>query len=105
VNDYGPLLNPQKEPPSQLMTVIDFCSWVFPALSAVLAIGGGYAALYKADQWAAAISIVGGIIGAFGVLATNWASRVRDNRIEWANSMAALSVDMADSTQRRLPAD
>lgn len=101
--NYSPLLNPDMEPPSRLITAVDFTSWAFPALSALLAIAGGFAALDKLDQWAAGLSVAGGIIGAVGVLATNWASRVRDHRIEQAKSLAALGVDMHETLQRHLP--
>jgi len=103
VVDYNPLLNPHKEPGAWVMGAIDVCSWVLPSLSAVLAIVGGCAALDKADQWAAGLGIAGGVIGALGVLATNWSSRIRDHRIEWAKSLAGLGVDMVEGLQRNLP--
>ncbi len=101
--DYNPLRNPDKEPRAWVIGTIDVCSWVLPSLSAVLAIVGGCAALGNADQWAAVLSIVGGVFGALGVLATNWSSRIRDHRIEWAKSLAVLGVDMAEAVQRYLP--
>jgi hypothetical protein len=103
VADYNPLLNPDKEPPAWVIGTIDVFSWALPILSAVLAIVGGCAALRNADQWAAGLSIAGGIIGALGVLATNWSSRIRDHRIAWTKSLAGLGVDMAEMAQRSRP--
>lgn len=45
----------------------------------------------------------GGVLGALGVLATNYASRVRDHRIEVAKSLASLGIDMVEGVQRTLP--
>jgi hypothetical protein len=68
-----------------------------------LAIVAGCAALRNADQWAALLGIAGGVIGALGVLATNWSSVIRDRRIELANSLAGLGVGMAETAQRYRP--
>ena len=103
--DFGPLLNPRTEPTPRLMSAIDFSSWALPVISAFLAVAGGCASYNKADPWPALLSIFGGIIGAVAVLMTNWSSRIRDNRIEQAKSLAALSVDTAESIQRHLPLD
>lgn len=103
--DYGPLLNPDDEPSSCRMTAIDFSSWAFPILSAILATAGGCVALNKIDRWAAGLSIASGIFGAVGVLATNKASRVRDHRIERAKSLAQVSADTTEYIQCGLPSD
>ena len=103
VVDYNQLLNPSKELAAWVIGTIDFLSWAFPILSAALAIGGGWAALRHADQWAAYLSIAGGITGTFGVLATNKSSRIRDHRIAEAKSLAGLGVGMAEIAQRVRP--
>jgi len=103
LSDYSPLLNPRAEPQPWLMNIVDISSWALPAVSALLAVLGGCAALGNSDQWAAILSIAAGVIGALGVLATNWSSRIRDHRIEQAKSLAGLSIDIVETVQRNLP--
>jgi hypothetical protein len=101
--DFKPLLNPQKVPAGYVIKAADGFSWGLPAVSAILAILAGCAALNGADRAAAVLSIAGGVLGALGVLATNYASRIRDHRIEIAKGLAGLSIDMVESVQRTLP--
>ena len=101
--DLGPLLNRRKEPGPRLMFVIDLSSWGLPAISAILAVASGWAALDGYDHWAAVLGIAAGVIGAAGVLASNWSSRIRDRRIEAANSLAWMGVGMVESAQRNSP--
>jgi hypothetical protein len=103
MTDYGPLLYPPKEPPAPVMTAIDALSWALPALAALLSVLGGLAALNKADASAAILSIAAGVIGAAGVIFTNWASRVRDGRLRVTHGVADLAFDTAADVDRRNP--
>jgi hypothetical protein len=97
----GPLLNPPKEPPAWAVGIIDALSWAFPVAAAGLSVWGGAEALNRADDWAAALGIVGGVSAALGVLFTGWSSRIRDGRLAVAYAVASLGVDLASSAQSR----
>lgn len=101
--DYEPLLNPKPQLPAWAQRVVDRLSWGFPAIAAICSIGSGGAALWKADAWAAGLGIAGGVVGALGVWFTNWASRIRDNRLDEARNLGALGVDMAQDAHNRMP--
>lgn len=101
--DYGPLINPPREPPPNMVRAIDALSWALPILSAILSISCGVLAFRKVDDWAAILGISAGIASACGVLFTGWASRIRDRRLAVAHSLGALGVDMADRAQSLHP--
>jgi|SRR5215469_17711951 len=82
-----PLLYPPKEPPAFAVKIIDILSWALPAIAAALSIWGGIEALNHADNYAAGLGIVAGIVSALGVIFTNWASRIRDNRLKVAHAL------------------
>ena len=105
IADYDPLINPPKEPPPRVTETVDFLSWALPVIAAILSVLGGVEALYQADRCAALFAISGGIVSALGVLATNWASRIRDVRLSQARNLGALGVDMADYAMKRTPYD
>lgn len=103
MTDSNPLLNPPKEPSARMMKLIDGSTWVLPIGAAILSSGAAVAALLHADLWAAIFGIVAGILGAAGVITTNVASRIRDNRLSVTHAVASLGVDMADQAQRANP--
>lgn len=82
-----PLLYPPKEPPAFAVKVIDILSWALPAIAAALSIWGGIEALKRADNYAAGLGIAAGALSAFGIIFTNWASRIRDNRLKIAHAL------------------
>jgi hypothetical protein len=84
---------------------IDFGSWAFPALAAVCSVASGVTALDHWDASAALLGIAGGVFGALGVAFTNWASRIRDARLEEARSLGSLGIDIAQDAQNRLPSN
>src|SRR5215469_16553878 len=94
--DHDPLLFPKPEPSPAVMRAIDAAAWMLPVASAVLSIGAGVAALLHADQIAAIAGIVAGVAGAFGVLATGWGAKVRDERLERAMAVGSLGIAMSD---------
>lgn len=98
------LLVPLKEPPKPLMVAIDVMGWLLPVVAAVLSVWGGIEALWEANDYAAILSIVGGVAGALGVLFTNWASRIRDHRLALAHGIGNLALEIADEASRRAPA-
>jgi hypothetical protein len=104
LTNYGPLINPQRRS-ARVDKFIDFSSWAFPAVAAVCSVSSGVTALYHLDAWAAGLGIAGGVVGALGVWFTNWASRIRDARLEEARSLGSLSLDTALDTQNRLPSN
>lgn len=105
IADYDPLIIPPKEPPPRVTETVDFLSWALPVIAAILSVLGGVEALYQADRCAALFAISGGIVSALGILATNWASRIRDVRLSQARNLGALGVDMADYAMKRTPYD
>lgn len=94
--DYGPLINPPREPSLYITKAIDFLSLALPSLSAVLSVSCGVLALRKVDDWSAILGIAAGVAGALGVLFTGWASRIRDRRFAMVRSLADLNADMAN---------
>jgi hypothetical protein len=100
---YDPLIYPKPEPPPALMRAIDLASWLLPVTSAVVSVGAGLAALAHADQAAAVAGIIAGVAGAFGVLATGWGARVRDERLERAAAVGNLGVQMSDRALSQIP--
>ena len=82
-----PLLYPPKEPPKFARKVIDILSWGLPAIAAALSILGGIEALNGADNYAAELGIAAGVLSAIGIMFTNWASRIRDNRLRVAHAL------------------
>lgn len=101
--DYGPLLNPPKEPPAKAVVAIDVLSWVLPAAAAVLSVWGGLEALRGINDFAAVLAIAGGIASAFGVIFTVWSSRIRDGRLATVNAMGTFGMDIAEQVQARAP--
>lgn len=95
LND-DPLINPPKEPSPAVAKAIDVLSWALPTLAAVLATIGGVGALYNANTLAAICSIISGIVGALGVIATGQASKIRDNKLAVVCAVANLATRMAD---------
>jgi hypothetical protein len=104
VQGYDPLLNPKKEPSPRIMWLIDTASWVLPVLAAILAVGAGVEALTHDDSVAAILGIAGGVISAAGVLATGWASKIRDERMAVAHALGNLSLNIASDAMSRTPA-
>jgi hypothetical protein len=101
--DYEPLLNPKRGIPPWAERAVDLLSWGLPAIAAICSIGSGVAAWRGADTWAAGLGIAGGVVGALGVVFTNWASRIRDGRLAAARNLGALGVDMANDALERFP--
>ncbi len=101
--DYELPINPTCEPSPGIVKIIDDLSWVLPILAAILSIWGGVEALQKADRCAAYLGIAAGVLAAFGVLCTGWASRIRDGRLAEARSLGALGVSMAETAERIPP--
>ena len=97
------LLNPKPEMSPWAVCTIDVLSWALPAIAALLSVCCGVAALWKSEAWAAALGIAGGIVGASGVWFTNWASRIRDDRLARVQSLSAASMSMAGNALTRLP--
>jgi hypothetical protein len=103
VQGYDPLLNPKKEPSPRIMWLIDTASWVLPVLAAILSVGAGVEAPRHEDGVAAFLGIGGGIISAAGVLATGWASKIRDQRMAVAFALGNLSLNIASDAVSRTP--
>ena len=101
--DYDALLNPKPEMAAWAIRTVDVLSLALPGIAALLSVFGGVAALSDANAWAAGLAIAGGIVGAFGVWFTNWASRIRDNRLAQARSLGAVSMSMASDALTRSP--
>ncbi len=104
MSDLSPLLFPPKKPWLSVR-LIDLLSWALPLTAAALAIGGGIEAARGANLCAAQLSIAGGGASAFGIIFANWASLIRDQRLEEAKGLGQLGVDMADLAQRLNPFD
>jgi hypothetical protein len=100
--ENDPLLFPKKEPSRRIMWLIDTASWLLPVLAAILSVGAGAEALAHADRNGAFLGIAGGLASAFGVLATGWASRVRDHRLEHASGVGNLSLNIASDAMSRM---
>jgi hypothetical protein len=105
LGDYDALINPKPEAPLWVQRVVDGLSWAFPAIAAPCSVGGGIMALRNENAWAAALGIAGGVISALGVGFTNWASRIRDNRLAQVRSLGALGMDIANTALNRMPPD
>jgi hypothetical protein len=103
LGSYEALLNPKRQPPLWAQHAIDGLSWGLPAFAALFSTVGGITALCNESVWAAGLGIAGGIVAAAGVIFTNWASRIRDDRLVEARSLGALGMDMASSALDRLP--
>jgi hypothetical protein len=103
--EYDPLLFPKREPSRLMMWLIDTASWLLPVLAAILSVGAGVEALAHDDRNAAILGIAGGLASAFGVLATGWASRVRDHRLERASGVGDLSLNIASDAMSRMPSN
>lgn len=96
------LLNPPKELPARAVMVIDILSWALPAIAAILSIWGGIEALNRADDYAAGLGIAAGVLSAFGVVSTNWASRIRDNRLKVTHALADYGFTMASEAASKI---
>ncbi len=99
--DYGPLIDPPKEPSTRTAMTIDILSWALPAASALLSGWAGVDALTHADKAAALLGIAGSIAAAGGIMFTNWASRIRDHRLAQARAVADLGFEIADQVNSR----
>lgn len=103
--ENDPVLFPKKEPSHRVMWLIDTASWLLPVLAAILSVGAGMEALAHDDRDAALLGIAGGLASAVGVLATGWASRVRDHRLEYASGVGNLSLNIASDAMSRTPSN
>lgn len=101
--DYKALINPRGQTSPRMASAVDCLSWMLPVLAAVCSVGGGVEALRNDNTWAAVLGIAGGIVGALGVIFTNWASYIRDRRLAEAWNLGALGVDMATDALDRTP--
>lgn len=101
--DFGPLLNPIKEPPPVWLRVIDWASIGLPILAGAFAVVAGHEALAGATTSAAWWSIVSGVLSALGVCFTGWASRIRDRRLAVTHSLVCLAHNIIDRHNRAGP--
>lgn len=101
--DYGLLLSPLREASPRVAKSVDFLSLALPVVAAALSIWAGIDALRHLDDSAAFLGIAGGIASAFSVLFTNWASRIRDQRLAIVQATADLASSVAEGVDRRTP--
>lgn len=99
ISDYEAFINPRRGIPPWAEKTVDGLSWALPVFAALASVGSGFEALRGWEICAAMLGIAGGILGALGVVFTNWSSRIRDRRLAEVRSLAALGVDMAGDAQ------
>lgn len=107
MTDYDPLINPPPEPSPALIRLTDGLSWLVQVVAAVLSIGCGIAAYLKAEDWAAGLGIAAGVAGLSSVAVAYYAGqireRLRDQRMAKTESLAALSLEISEMTDRDNP--
>ena len=101
--DYGPILSSPKQHSARVERAIDRLSWALPVIAAGLSALGGVEALEHADRLAAILGIAGASIGAFGVLFTNLASRIRDQRLALVQAIGEIHSGALDRMDRMAP--
>mgnify|MGYP003365540612 CR=1 FL=1 len=102
--DLSPLLETQRNRSPRLVWWADKGSTWLPLVAAALSVTSGVEAMPGNNASVAAwCGIVGGLVSAASVWATNYSSRVRDGKLELAQASADLSQQTADLVAGRQP--